>query len=481
MGDPLRASGPSRNSELSSLTSRNKVSNRSLVASAHKGFLQSASRSIASLRQGRKSGGVAGDVAVFLLKVAALETVRRVSRSRCPFVWRNIQGLQVLCYPPFKWIQRWAPFKGLIGRIQIFSRPLLVISVATAFSDPYACPVETSDGSDSSHADSGTGAEPPPVLSTLDTSSDEALESPVSETWMIQLHKDLKSQGISLPERINEDEFVRFHKAANGDYSVLLPAIKKTILWRQTYRILSEEELETWSNMVFWHGVDLMHRPCLIVRLGLACSLLPPHDKPRFAQAIISQVEHGVLHLVNADNPYITVLVDCEGLSPLRIPMQTMRTCSSLLQHHFPNLLGYLFVIRLPPMVRVIAQTFFQIMKPTTRKKLKIEGDMYHRVLSGYLPTLPSYLGGDCICSICSDISLHSMQQPHTSKRNRIESDAYLSDDEDLHSPHLIYEPNIPSVSNCDCVFRTAVIGILMVWVFIALIAGLNDPESRPF
>ena len=79
----------------------------------------------------------------------------------------------------------------------------------------------------------------------------------------------------------------------------------------------------------------------------------------------VSQVEYGALHLVDAENPQITVLVDCEGLSPLRIPMQMMRSCSSLLQDHFPNLLGCLLVIRLPSVVRVIAQTFIQV-SPTS-------------------------------------------------------------------------------------------------------------------
>lgn len=41
-----------------------------------------------------------------------------------------------------------------------------------------------------------------------------------------------------------------------------------------------------WSNMVFWHGCDVKHRPCLIVRIGLACSRLPPPDRPHFAQAV---------------------------------------------------------------------------------------------------------------------------------------------------------------------------------------------------
>lgn len=34
---------------------------------------------------------------------------------------------------------------------------------------------------------------------------------------------------------------------------------------------------------------------------------------------------------------------------------------------------------------------------------------------------------------------------------------------------------------NCDQVLRTAIISILMLWVFIAFIAGIYDPETRPF
>lgn len=78
----------------------------------------------------------------------------------------------------------------------------------------------------------------------------------------------------------------RFYSASNGDISSLVASIKKTIRWRETYRILSEEELEEWSDVVFWHGVDMQHRPCLIVRLGLGCCVLPSRDRPRFAQAI---------------------------------------------------------------------------------------------------------------------------------------------------------------------------------------------------
>ena len=78
----------------------------------------------------------------------------------------------------------------------------------------------------------------------------------------------------------------------------------------------------------------------------------------------VSQVEYGVLHLVDGDNPQITVLVDCERLSPLRVPMKMMRSCASLLHDHFPTRLGCLYVIRLPAVVHVIARTFIQVNSP---------------------------------------------------------------------------------------------------------------------
>ncbi|KAJ6964243.1 hypothetical protein NC652_002505 [Populus alba x Populus x berolinensis] len=448
------------------------------VASDYKSFPRSACKLMVYSRHGT---GPVGQVAIFLLKVATLEAVRRVSRSKCPQVWNGLQALQLLCYPPFKWIQRWAPFKGLVKGVQMFSRPLLVLSVATAISNQSNCSGENSNGSNNSHeADSETCSESHSALSSLETrTSDVASQSLASEIWLIQLYKELENQGIALPERINEDELRRFYSAANGDFSCFLLSIKKTVRWRETYRILSQQELENWSNMVFWHGLDVLNRPCLIVRLGLACANFPSHERARFAQAIISQVEHGILHLVDEDSPQITVLVDCDGLSPLKIPMQMMRSCSSLLHDNFPNRLGQLVVIRLPPVVRVIAQTFIQVLKPVTRKKLRIEGKMYHRVLLECLKTLPLCLGGNCSCEICSDARI--MQQPQSTNEINTASPFFSDGGEDLPSPHLTTQADVHVNDNWNHLLRTLVIGILMVWVLVAILAGIYDPKSRLF
>ncbi|KAE9585715.1 hypothetical protein Lal_00009970 [Lupinus albus] len=440
-----------------------------------KPLLPSQSKCFTLINYGGFRSSSVGSITTFLLKVAALEMIRRFSKSRCPYVWQGLQALQMLCYPPLEWIQWWAPFKRLVKSMQILSRPLLVISIATCFPDKSECSNETLDCSTDSR-DSVAYSEESKVKDDMNTSQHvtdpKILES---ENWLMKLHQELENQGISLPGRINDDELHRFFAASNNDFSCFLASIKKTINWRKTYRILSEEELIMWSEMIFWHGSDMMHRPCLVVRLGLACNTLTSQDRPGFAQAVISQVEYGVLHLVDADNPQITVLVDCEGLSPSRIPMQMMKYCSSCLQDHFPNCLGCLFVIRLPEVVDAIAQTFIEVLEPATRNKLKIEGHMYQKVLSDYLLTLPSYLSGSCTCMKCSEFGNREMLQPHTIGTSRRDEESDISDDEDSSSLHPSNEIGFSLDGSYEQVIRNVIIGFLIFWAFISLCALLHD------
>ncbi|CAL5386881.1 unnamed protein product [Camellia sinensis] len=486
MGDTFDNHGLRKNSNVTSVITNKKVSNGCMVASSPKSFSQKSPRPIISKNHKIIGSGPAGEAALFLLKVALLEIVRRFSRRRFPFVWCGMRALQVLCYPPFKWIQRWVPFKGLVNSMQTLSRPLLVLSIATAFSDRSgrnvtSIPIDDSQGLNDSEASSESHSELSPVQSTLDTRIlDEAPQSQSSTDWLLQLYAELENQGIVLPERINEDELRRFYITSNGDFSCLLSSVIKTIRWRETYNILSGQELEMWSNMVFWHGIDIKYRPCLIVRLGLACTSLPSHEIPRFVQAVVSQVEHGILHLVDPENSRITVIVDCKGLSPLRVPMQLMRSCSAIFQDHFPNRLGFLFVIRLPPIVRVIAQTFIKVLKPETQQKLKIQGEKYQKLLTENLKTLPAYLGGNCTCTRCSNLNISKTWLPRINKVkiNGTQRKVDIVRTKDASLPHLSYRTDIRMNGNCDRVFQTIVVGILIFWVLIAFVAGIYDPES---
>ncbi|XAR59008.1 hypothetical protein NMG60_11014620 [Bertholletia excelsa] len=485
MEEPFDKPGSRKNFEAATVITNRKVSTSSSVSCRPKSHSQKSARHVMSFNRSRMGKGIAGNAALFLLKVAALETVRRFSRARCPIVWGGMQALQVLCYPPFKWIQRWAPLRGLLNGMQSLSRPLLVLSIANAFSDQSggnatSDPTNDTQTLNDSRVSSESHSELSHTQPALDTRVlNEAPQSQTSTNWLPRLYAELEKQGISLPERLDEDELYRFYISANGDFSCLLSSVKKTIRWRETYSILCGEELEMWSKLVFWHGYDASYRPCLVVRVGLACTSLSSHERPRFVQAIVSQVEHGILHLVDIENPRISVLVDCEGLSPMRFPMQLMRSCSTIFQDHFPNRLGILFVIQLPPFVRVIVQTFIQVLKPSTRQKVRIQGEMYQKVLLENFPAPPSYLGGNCTCSKCSDLTSSSVRLPRVDNGSG-ESDRRMDwigmdTTPTLHPPNLI---DMHMNGNCDQLLRTAVVGILMFWVLIAFVAGIYNPES---
>ncbi|XP_059666239.1 uncharacterized protein LOC132312039 [Cornus florida] len=478
MGDSLRVRH-SNNDMGPRLIASNKLSKRSVLASTSKGLTQTTLKHITSMRKGIPGSGAIGDIGLFLLKTVALDIVRRFSMANCPLVWHGLQALQLVCYPPLKWIQRWAPFKGLVNFMQTLSRPLLVLTIATVFSDQPAYAKKALDSSNDSqkHAESPSAVSD--QLSTSDTRScNEVPKNLPSEKWMLQLHEELEKQGIALPERLNEEELRRFYAAANGVFKKFLSSVKKTIRWRQAYTILSPQELEVWSQWVFWHGYDVKQRHCLIIRLGLACSNFRSNERSLFAKAVVSQIEHGVLHLVDAENPQITVLMDCEGISPFGFPMQVMRSCAILLQDHYPNRLCCLIVVRLPPVARVITRTLFQVLRPATQQKLRIVGENYRKVLSEYLQAFPPFLGGKCSCPKCSDpVDIQDMN----TEIIRMKPTADLSNYPSVSSPDLYYHSDPRVNENRDEVVRTAIIGFLMIWIFIAVILATHYPESFPF
>lgn len=459
-----------------------------LIATRSIPFEYRSSSKVASPRCSKFGTVAVTPVTSFLLKVAALELVRRFSKSRCPLMWSALQAMQVVCYPPLKFIQRWNPFATLVKGMQMLSQPLLVLSVATAFSDHSGSKDSHINGIQEPHANNRTQS-PTPTISPCD----EGSCSP-SKSWLLKLQKELHKQGILLPDRIDEQELQRFYDTALGDFPSFLSLVKKTISWRENYRILSVQELERWRSLLFWHGFEINQQPCLIVRLGLACMSLPFHERPQFAQAIVSQVEYGVLHLLDDEYPRITVLVDCEGLSPIRVPMQMMRSCSSILQEHFPKRLGYIFVIRLPPVAQVIAQAFIQFLKPGTKRKLKIMGKMYQKDVIKYVQTLPSYLGGNCMCMKCRKYPVIQKSCVGETSSDETLADYVTSqfpeslgptyqDDHNSDDFTTYFDPshgNVIMPTDCNQSLRTAVVGLLIVWVMIALIAVLSDPESRP-
>lgn len=106
---------------------------------------------------------------------------------------------------------------------------------------------------------------------------------------------------------------------------------------------------------------------------------------------------------------------------------------------------------------------------------------MYQKALSECIQILPSYLGGSCTCIRCANLNMQIEHLSCVMENNLTESTSVLTSNEILPLLHQSSsETDMIENPNPDKILRTAVIGILMFWVFIAFISGIFDPESRP-
>jgi len=97
---------------------------------------------------------------------------------------------------------------------------------------------------------------------------------------------------------MDNEEIDRFRLATAGDVSSFVARVKKTVSWRERYYFLSQADLKPWTHLVFWHHHDTLGHPTLIVRLGLAFSILTPSERPRFSQAVGMQIFHIPFYLL---------------------------------------------------------------------------------------------------------------------------------------------------------------------------------------
>lgn len=105
---------------------------------------------------------------------------------------------------------------------------------------------------------------------------------------------------------------------------------------------------------------------------------------------------------------------------------------------------------------------------------------MYQKTLSECLEILPSYLGGSCTCLRCTNPNMRRGQQSGITQYDLSTSTSEMTCSEILPLLRPSYEADLVENGSPDQILRTAVVGILILWVFIAFMAGLFDPESRP-
>ncbi|KAL3702306.1 hypothetical protein R1sor_020328 [Riccia sorocarpa] len=434
---------------------------------------------ILSIKRVGLTGGSTGQFLVFLLKLAALEAVRRGTKGRCPQIWWGLQGISLFQAPPFSWFQRFRPVRELVKGTQSFSKPLFVLSIATAVTDAIE---EVKQASRPNLLERVLVDEAPRAdVRAVETKRQQTLN---------RLRRELATAEVEVPPRINDDELERFLIAANGNPAKFVTIVRKTVSWRETYYFLKEQELRAWSPLIFWHDYDNKSRPVLVIRLGLAYRTLQPEDRPRFCQAVVSQVENGILNLLHEDDPRITVILDCEGTTCVGFPVAMMKSCSVLVQEHFPTRLAALYAVNLPPVVRVIAHAVMQVVRPVTREKVSLLGEVFLGSLSeslGGTEKVPAYMGGTCHCERC--LEYHKSESlPQVSPfrgtlgRTRVQEEEAQIEEQDEAAEESAYQEDRVTVDyqSYNAGLRMAIIGLLMLWIVITMVAAKQEPQLIP-
>jgi len=109
---------------------------------------------------------------------------------------------------------------------------------------------------------------------------------------------------------------------------------------------------------------------------------------------------------------------------------------------------------------------------------LRFEGDSYKKTLAEFLQVVPAFLGGKCSCPQCEKPRDSSVAQAGEGSK----SHPRLTSVDD-RSPATDFDfdaAEIPSPYSCENAIRAAIIGLLMLCILIAFLAGMNDPTSVP-
>jgi hypothetical protein len=134
-----------------------------------------------------------------------------------------------------------------------------------------------------------------------------------------------------------------------------------------------------------------------------------------------------------------------------------------------------------------------QVLEPSTLEKVHMEGENYTGKLEKYMggrEKVPSYLGGHCTCTSCKEqvctkkesgeASTSSSSVAHRRPRSQqqqqlkqVEEGEAEKEDKGSEENPLIEPP--PSFATYTAMLRTIIVGLLMFWVFVAMVAG-NEP-----
>ncbi|GBG69381.1 hypothetical protein CBR_g4074 [Chara braunii] len=343
----------------------------------------------------------------FLAKVAMLAMVKR---GTYPSLWAVFQGVCFSNLPMLSWIHRFGPVHRALEPFHVFTRPMLVLSIATTLRN-----LEEEENTAASNVQvetSASGAESPvsPIQTLQVVDGEELFEL---QQKVDEVRDQLQLHDVQLPQRFNDREIARFLVAAHGSVENCVLRLKQVSQWHTSYLFLSEAGLLAWNSFVSWHGQDMFGRPCLVLRIGRACQVLRPSQRQQFVQALVSQTEYGVTQLLqDFEVEQFSVVMDCGGVGLFNAPVSLIKNAALMLQQNYPTRLAQFYLINLQMVLRSLVASVKLVLGERTSRKIRIAGAEASAVLEecfGGIEHVPSDLGGKCECQRCLHVKVEEI------------------------------------------------------------------------
>ena len=268
---------------------------------------------------------------------------------------------------------------------------------------------------------------------------------------MKEMRRILDSCEIELPDRFSSSnaELFRFARAcgildaetAEERGVCIEKAVKRLVHTSDSlssFEAMKDTRLKKWERLVSWRGTDVHGCPILVVRLGRALQLCTKSEQLiRFAQAIKTQIEIGVVERTVGSAERIVCVVDCrevtawDAISNSRQISTLAKDVVSFLALNYPERLEKVYLLDAALLSRMISSSVLSSLQQVTRDKV-VFTTSDSELLPITVATLQksrSYAAG--LPSVMSDLSLATSagSTPRGEEQETEEADAPRSDE----------------------------------------------------
>ena len=123
------------------------------------------------------------------------------------------------------------------------------------------------------------------------------------------------------------------------------------------------------------------------------------------------------------------------------------------------------------------------MVKPSTKKKVRMEGDKYMNSLATHLGgifNVPIVLGGKCSCDYCEDILAQKAERNMSLVALKAHNELEQVRNRELTLEETALCLRQSTYESYSATLRLVITGLFLLWIVVAMISGYSDTHMLP-